>query len=83
MDIGDGGDAAGFLANADIDLTSGEYYGLNDDERGAYLYDSTDNHAITKVYAIDDWIDILLSAGNGDGTQGVAKVYVKITRIGK
>jgi len=82
LDIGDGVDPDGFLANANINLGAAGYYGVELDERGDYLWDAANAHARTKVYTGSDTVDCTIGAGNGDGTQGQAIVYVKVTRIG-
>ena len=85
LKIGDGGNILGFLCSADgtnnvIDLTSAGYYGVNDDQREAYLWDNINSHRIQKVYTASDTIDATIT--KTDGSQGQAIVYVKITRIG-
>jgi len=82
IDIGDGGDPDGFLANANINLGVAGYYGIEADNRGDYLWDAANSHSRTKVYTGSDTIDATIGAGNSDGTQGQAIVYVKVTRIG-
>jgi len=80
LNIGDGGDPDGFLPAANIDLTTAGYYGIEADSRGAYLWDAVNAHARTRVYTGSDTVDCTITKTNG--TQGVAIVYVKLTRIG-
>lgn len=82
IDIGDGADPNGFLANANINLGVAGYYGVEADNRGVYLWDAVNSHARTKVYTGADAIDTDIGIGNVNGTQGQAIVYVKLTRLG-
>lgn len=79
LDIGDGNDADGFLATAKIDLTTAGYYGFEADDGGAYLWDAGNTHRRQKIYTGADTIDCTIT--KTDGTQGVAIVYTKVTRI--
>jgi len=82
LDIGDGDNNSGFMANANIDSGVSGYYGINEDERGVYLWNDADGHRITKLYTDSGTINCFIGTGNSDGTRGQAIVYLKITRIG-
>jgi len=81
LDIGDGSDDDGFLANANIDLTSQGYYGYEYDEGGAYLWDAGNSHRRNKVYTSADTIDMTLDIDD-DGTQGNFTIFAKVTNLG-
>lgn len=82
LDVGDGGNNSGFMANANINLGVVGYYGYEADDRGAYLWDNVNSHERDYVYTGNDTVDCFIGAGNADGTQGQAIIYVKVTRIG-
>jgi len=76
--IGDGDDTDGFIRDADMDQTAAAYYGWHLDERGDYLWDGPD-HGDHKIYTGADTVDATLVVGTS--TQGIATVYVHITRL--
>jgi len=80
VDTGDGTDPNGFLDNAKINLAAAAYYGLEADDRGAFLWDVANSHIRQKIYTAADTVDATIVKANG--SQGVAIVYVKVTRIG-
>lgn len=77
IEIGDGADPNGFLPDAAITQTGAGYYGKIHQNRGAYLWDGTGDDE--ELYTGADTVDATLVVGTS--TQGVAVVYVKITRL--
>jgi len=74
IDIGDASDADGFMTNAQIDPTVTGWKGQNPEDRGAYLYDSVDNHVLRHVYS--SATDVIATLVVNDSTQGVADIYL-------
>ena len=74
IDIGDGSTATGFGQLGSGATGSTGYYLTDISDRGSYLYESTDKHALRKVYTGADTIDVDVSSGSP--TQGVMTVWV-------
>lgn len=80
--VGDGNTADGFMEDADITQGGIGYNGRHHDERGVYLWDSAGagtGHEDSHIYEGADTIDATLVVGTS--TQGIATVYVHITRL--
>lgn len=75
--IGDGGTADGFLTDAGITQGATAYYGQVHSARGAYLFAAGEE--VDKIYTGADTVDATLVAGTS--TQGIATVYVHVTRL--
>lgn len=80
LDVGDEDDDNGFMASAKITDTSTGYYSENADDKGDYLWDDSNDHRITKIYAAAKTLRVAITPGSG-ASQGAATIYALIQRL--
>jgi hypothetical protein len=73
-------DPDGIIAAADIDVTTAAYDALGQDEKGAQLWDDTEDAVDILVVPAADKITATVTKGTS-ATQGAATFYVRLTRI--
>lgn len=79
INIGISGNTDGFLANANIGKTAGDFSGSEDDELGDLLWDGTNNHK--REYWNDSEYSIIAEVNNTDSTQGKLIVIVEFDEV--
>lgn len=79
VELGDGDDADGYYADFQASMGATGIKGLNDDDRGAYLWDVANSVKDTKVYSAADTIDF--TVGTAALTAGKINVYVYGVRL--
>ena len=79
VDIGISSDTDGFLPNSSISKTTYNLSGIEDDELGALLWDSTNGHK-REYYNEGEYV-IQATVNNTDSTQGELLVFVEFDRL--
>lgn len=78
--IGDGDDADGYFVDFQASMGVTGHKGGNQDDKGALLWDDTNDAQDAKLYSSADTIDF--TVGTAALTAGKLKVYVRGTRLG-
>lgn len=80
LEIGDGDDPNGYIADFEASSGSAGFINLNQDDKGVYLWDDTNDAADVKTYASADTID--LEIGAAALTAGKIRVVAEGERLG-